>query len=119
MVNTFRAHQLLHWAGPQGKEHALKLALFEAFFGQRADLNDPETLADVAAGVGLHRTEALFVLKDNRFAAAVRDEEAFWTSQGIHGVPAVIFNRQHLVTGAQGVENYTSILRQLVGGAAA
>jgi predicted DsbA family dithiol-disulfide isomerase len=43
----------------------------------------------------------------------VRSAEQFWQQQGISGVPAVVFNRKHLVTGAQGVENYTSILSQL------
>ena len=31
MVNTFRAHQLLHWASEQGRQTELKLALFELF----------------------------------------------------------------------------------------
>ena len=35
MVNTFQAHQLLHWAREQGKEHELKLALFAAYMGRR------------------------------------------------------------------------------------
>jgi predicted DsbA family dithiol-disulfide isomerase len=33
--------------------------------------------------------------------------------QGIQGVPAVVFDRLHLVTGAQGVDNYKNILGQL------
>lgn len=33
--------------------------------------------------------------------------------QGIQSVPAVIFNQRHLVSGAQGVENFKSILNQL------
>ncbi len=114
MVNTFKAHQLIHWAGPEGKEHALKMALFEAYFRDGKDVNDNAVLADIAQGVGLDRTEALAVLEDGRFADVVRQEERFWTESGIHGVPAVIFDRQHLVTGAQGVENYAAILRQLV-----
>jgi predicted DsbA family dithiol-disulfide isomerase len=28
-------------------------------------------------------------------------------------VPAMVFDRKHLVTGAQGTDNYTSILAQL------
>jgi len=31
----------------------------------------------------------------------------------IRGVPAIIFNNRHLVTGAQGVDNYRRILEQL------
>ncbi|GAA0776210.1 DsbA family oxidoreductase [Roseibium denhamense] len=114
MVNTFKAHQLLHWAGPEGKEHPLKMALFEAYFQDRKDLNDDEILADIAGDVGLDREEALKVLADQRFSDDVRQEEAFWTQNGIQGVPAVIFDRRHLITGAQGVENYTSILKQLM-----
>lgn len=119
MVNTFKAHQLIHWAGPEGKEHPLKMALFEAYFGNGKDLNDHEVLAGVAESIGLDRAEALKVLEDGRYADMVRQEEAFWTQNGIHGVPAVIFERRHLITGAQGAENYASIIRQLVDGEAA
>ncbi len=119
MVNTFKAHQLLHWAGPEGKEHPLKMALFEAYFRDGKDVSDNAVLADVVAGVGLDRDEALEVLEDGRFADQVREEEAFWTQNGIQGVPAVVFERRHLITGAQGVDNYASIIRQLVDGPAA
>jgi len=113
MVNTFKAHQLLHWAVPYGQEHPLKMAMFEAYFGRQKNLNDPEILASIAESVGLDGAEARDVLADERFAEAVRDEEAFFTNQGIQGVPAVIFDRKHLVTGAQGAENYAAILNQL------
>jgi len=113
MPNTFRAHQLLHWADTQGREHGLKMALFAAFFTNRENVNDPEVLADTAAGIGLDREEALAVLRDARFAEEVRRSEQSWTSKGIQGVPAMIFNQKYLVTGAQGTENYVSILRQL------
>ncbi|WP_305987680.1 DsbA family oxidoreductase [Roseibium sp. MMSF_3544] len=119
MANTYKAHQLLHWAAHEGKEHALKMALFAAYFQERKNLNDNGILADVAESVDLDRAEAEMVLEDGRFADQVRQEEQFWTQNGIHGVPAVIFDRQHLVTGAQGVDNYTAIIRQLVSGAAA
>ena len=67
----------------------------------------------MAAEIGLVRTEAMAVLKDQRFAVDVRKAETFWLEQGIRGVPAMVFDRQHLVSGAQGVENFTSILKQL------
>jgi predicted DsbA family dithiol-disulfide isomerase len=113
IVNTFRAHQLLHWAGGQGREHDLKMALFAACFTHRKNVNDLDVLADAAASVGLDRDEALAVLRDARYAEAVRDAERVWTERGVQGVPAMIFNQKYLVTGAQGVENFTAILRQL------
>lgn len=113
MVNTFRAHQLLHWAESQGQGHALKMALFAAFFTERRDVNDTQVLTDVAAGIGLNREEALAVLADGRFAEDVRTREQFWTNHGIQGVPAMIFDKHYLVSGAQGVENYRAFLSQV------
>ena len=69
MVNTFRAHQLLHWAGEQGRQTELKLALFEAFFSRREDVNDPEVLAAVAGRAGLDSAQAGAVLSDARYAS--------------------------------------------------
>lgn len=113
MHNTYNTHQLLHWAGLQDRLHDLKQALFAAHFTDQRNLSDIVTLADIAAEIGLDRDEALAVLTDQRFAAQVREAESFWQGKGIHAVPAIIFNRRHLVTGAQGVENYSDILRQL------
>lgn len=70
-------------------------------------------LVDVAAQIGLKRAEALAVLSDQRFATTVRDAEHYWQNQEIQGVPTIILNRRHLVSGAQGVENYTRMLAQL------
>lgn len=113
MHNTFNTHQLLHWANTQERMHDLKQALFIAHFTNARDLSDNAVLADIAGEIGLDRTEALAVLDDQRYASQIRQEENFWTKQGIRGVPAVVFDRQHLVTGAQGVDNFTSILKQL------
>lgn len=113
MWNTFRAHQLIRWAGAQGAQHATKLALFEAFFTRRENVSDPEVLGDVAASVGLDRAAALTMLDSGTEVEPVREEERFWTSKGVTGVPAMVFERQHLVTGAQGEETYGRILELL------
>jgi predicted DsbA family dithiol-disulfide isomerase len=113
MHNTFNTHQLLHWAGTQGRMHDLKQALFTAHFTQRRDLSDTTVLAMIAEEIGLDGAEAQAVLADQRFAKDVRAAEQFWLQQGISGVPAVVFDGKHLVTGAQGVDNYVSILNQL------
>lgn len=119
MYNTFKAHQLLHWAGTQGRQHDLKMALFGSFFTHRRNVDDPEVLADAAAEIGLDRDAALAVLADGRYAEKIRQEEQFWTSRGIQGVPAMVFNQEHLLVGAQGIENYVTVQRQLTGGQAA
>ncbi|WP_201608800.1 DsbA family oxidoreductase [Psychrobacter immobilis] len=115
MHNTFNLHQLLYWAGQQGQKpmHDLKQALFIAHFTDGRNISDNTVLADIAAEVGLDRDEALAVLEEQRFAKEVRAEERHWQQQGIQSVPAMIFNERHLVSGAQGVDNYVNILEQL------
>lgn len=113
MHNTFNLHQLLHFADQQGRMHELKQALFAAHFTNGRNISDINVLADIAAEIGLDRSESLAVLEDQRFAKEVRAAEQHWQQQGIQSVPAVIFNERHLVSGAQGVENFTNILQQL------
>ncbi|MGB0798381.1 MAG: DsbA family oxidoreductase [Planktomarina sp.] len=113
MHNTFNTHQLLHWANEQGRKHDLKQVLFTAHFTHGRNLSDDIVLIEIAVEIGLDKGEAKEVLADQRFASVVRQEQQFWTQRGISGVPAVVFDRQHLVTGAQGIENYKSILQQL------
>ena len=113
--NSFDAHRLLHWADAHGAKHALKMALFSAFFAERKNVSDADTLADTAAAVGLDRAEAAAVLADGRHAEDVRAMQAMWAQNGVQGVPAMVFQRRHLVTGAQGVDRYAAILRHLVG----
>ena len=89
------------------------MELFTAHFNRLEKLNSHDVLSSAAAAVGLDREEALAVLQDGRYAQAVREGQQFWTSRGINSVPAMIFNQKHLVPGAQGVENYLSILDKL------
>ncbi|MEL7515716.1 MAG: DsbA family oxidoreductase [Pseudomonadota bacterium] len=118
IVNTFLAHQLLDFALSQGRQHPLKLALFEAHFTEGRDVSDTETLIEVAASVGLDPEAARNALETQALADTVREKESFWTSRGISGVPSMVFNSKYLVTGAQGAENYTQILRQAASEAA-
>lgn len=111
--NTFAAHRLLHWARTRGADHALNLALFDAYFTQRRNVGDPDTLIELAGSVGLETTKAASVLGEDQFADEVRALQRFWLRQGVRGVPAMVFDSRHLVDGARGVDSYVAILRQL------
>ncbi len=114
IVNSFAAHQLLHWAQEHNLQHPLKLALFEAHFTQGRDVSDHAVLVDVAESVGLDREKAAEVLESGSHADAVRELEGVWTGQGISGVPAMVFEGKYLVTGAQGSDNYTQVIQQIM-----
>jgi predicted DsbA family dithiol-disulfide isomerase len=113
IYNTFDAHRLLHWAGLEGKQLALKQALFNAYFADGADPSEHAVLEKIAAQVGLDPASAREVLASDRYAADVRAREQFYRSQGINAVPAVIINDQHLIEGGQPVAVFEKVLRQL------
>jgi len=115
MANTFKAHQLLHWAGLQSQqhEHQLKLALFKAYFTDQQHLSDNAVLLAVLSSAGFDEKEVQKILEEQTYAADVRSRQQEWTNRGITGVPAMIFNEKYLVSGAQGVDNYTTVIRQV------
>jgi predicted DsbA family dithiol-disulfide isomerase len=113
IYNTFDAHRLLHWAELEGKQEALKNALFTAYFTQGRDPSDQAVLVDVAHKVGLDAKRAAAILGSDEFSAEVRAREKFYTDRGIQAVPSVIINDQHLIQGGQPSEVFERALRQL------
>ncbi len=114
IVNTFSAHQLLHWASVCGRQHELKITLFNCYFSRARDVSDHEVLTNAAVEAGLDFEEASAVLEDQRYANAVREAQRVSIAGGIQGVPAVIIDQRELVVGAQGVESYKKLLLQAV-----
>jgi predicted DsbA family dithiol-disulfide isomerase len=111
--NTFDAHRLLHWAELEGKGRELKHALLRAYFTDGRDVSDHETLLHVATSVGLPTNRAREILASDAYAGEVRTVEQFFLQQGIQGVPAVIIDRRHLISGGQPVEVFERALRQI------
>lgn len=118
IYNTFDAHRLLHWAAEEGegRQRALKEALFKAYFTDGASPGSHEVLARVAGEVGLDITRAKAILASDEYAGAVREREQFYLQQGIHAVPAVIINDKHLISGGQPAEVFEQALRQIAAG---
>jgi predicted DsbA family dithiol-disulfide isomerase len=113
IYNTFRAHQLLYWAGGKGKQTQLKLALFESFFSRRENVGDIQLLSIVAGRIGLDPGEALEVLISHRFAEVVRREQAMWLDREVHAVPMFYFNGSYPVPGAQEPATFSRVLEKL------
>jgi len=117
VYNTFDAHRLLHWAGEQGqgRQLALKEALFHAYFTDGKNPGAHDVLIQIAADVGLDASRAEQILACDEYADIVRAQERFYTEHGIHSVPAVIINDKHLISGGQPVETFERALRQIAG----
>jgi predicted DsbA family dithiol-disulfide isomerase len=77
-----------------------------------------DVLVAAAQSAGLDAARAREVLSTDEYAADVRAQEQYYTSAGIHSVPAIIFNDKHLVSGGQPVEVFEQAIRQIAAGAA-
>src|SRR3569833_2408778 len=63
IYNTVDAHRLLHWAGLEGKQPALKHALLVAYFTDGLNIADPAVLVAKAEEAGLDPKAARDVLE--------------------------------------------------------
>lgn len=113
VYNTFDAHRLLHWAELEGRQHALKQALFTAYFTDGRNPSDRDVLIDVATQAGLDPLRAREVLESGRYTDEVREREQLYGQRGVRAVPSVIVNDKYLIQGGQPVEVFERALRQI------
>ncbi len=114
VVNTFKAHQLLHWAKQHGLQTELKMALFTAFFTHCQDVSQNEVLVTVAESVGLPAADANTVLSSEQYADAVRAAQTRWLEKDVHAVPAFSFNDAYPLPGAQGEATFARYLSKVL-----
>ena len=116
IFNTFDAHRLLHWAeldGAPGDQHQLKKAFLEAYQGRGEVIESHEVLLAIIKTQGMDTDAAKAVLDSDTYAEEVRAKENFYSSAGIHSVPAVIINDKHLISGGQPAAVFANALRQI------
>ncbi|WP_430456623.1 DsbA family oxidoreductase [Rheinheimera sp.] len=125
--NTFDAHRLLKWAAATypaaaaqsvSAQTALKLALFEAYFGRAEQISEHDVLLRCVAATGLDTGAAAQVLESTQFADEVRAEEAAYQQAGISSVPAFVINQRYLISGAQEPAQLAQTLKQIAAEAA-
>ncbi len=109
-ANTFLAHQLIHLGAHHGRQDATKERLFAAYYTEGRDLNDPETLAQLGAEVGLDAAEIRQALAAGIYAEAVRYDEYQAQQIGVRGVPFFVFEDKYAVSGAQPAELFAEVL---------
>jgi predicted DsbA family dithiol-disulfide isomerase len=113
--NTFDVHRVLALAHDQGFQHRLLDAVYQAYFGEAANVFDPETLAKVAATAGLDPDDIQQLLNGDDYADEVRQDEEAASGIGINGVPFYVLDGRLGVSGAQSAETFTAALQQTLG----
>jgi predicted DsbA family dithiol-disulfide isomerase len=110
--NTLAAHSLVELAGAQGRQDAVKEALFRAYFLDGVDLTARENLVAIATAAGLDRATVEAWLDDPQAREAAAAEDARAREIGIEGVPFFIFNGRLGVSGAQPAEVLFDAMKQ-------
>jgi predicted DsbA family dithiol-disulfide isomerase len=104
--NTLRAHRLIHLAREKGCAERVVEALFRAYFLEGLDIGQIETLAELAARVGLDQAETRQYLTGDGGTTEVRAEEQRARRLGIHVVPYFVLERGYAISGAQEPEMF-------------
>ena len=99
--NTFDAHRLLHLALHKGVQDSLKERLDHATFTEGLPVSDHLALTGVAVRLGLDEIEVKEVLTSDRYADAVRADEAQARDYGISAVPFFVIDGKYGIAGAQ------------------
>jgi len=116
IYNTFKAHQLLHWASESSDGAAqttLKLALFKAYFQDNLDVSQEEVLLAAVGDAGLDVESAREILNDPVQAERVRSQLNGWIERGVSGVPATIVNGKYMIPGAQDAQTFAQVFQKV------
>lgn len=109
-TNTFDAHRLTWFAAEHGKMDEMAERLLRAHFTETKHIGDRETLANLAADIGLDREQVLDMLAAGEYADEVRADEQEAQQLGIRGVPFFVIDRRYAVSGAQPTEVFLQAL---------
>ena len=112
-TNTVKAHELIHYAKSEGRQLEMKERLLKAYFVDGRHVGRIEDLADLAAEIGLDRTEVVRVLTDETYLADVKADVAQAVAYGIQGVPFFVIDGTYGVSGAQDATTFTRVLEQV------
>jgi|GEM_PF-3279226 len=76
---------------------------------------DEETLLKQALlDVGLNAEEAIAKLDDQEVRREVKNKEAHWQNVVVRSVPTIVFNGKSSVTGAQPVDVFKRVLKEMI-----
>jgi len=109
-ANTFLAHQLIHFAAHHGQQGAMKERLFAAYYLEGQNVGEIDTLARLAAEIGLDADEARHALLASTYAGEVRRDEYEAQQIQVRGVPFFVFDDKYAVSGAQPSEVFAEVL---------
>ena len=99
--NSVDSHRLIQFAFENGAGDDIVEALFFQYFIQGLDIGRKDVLADIGYSTGLDRKVIDAYLEGEENIEFVYNENTRVHRMGVNGVPAFIFNKKMLISGAQ------------------
>lgn len=110
--NTLEAHRLMHLCSSD-KRNELGKVLFRKYFEEGQDMEDESVLSSAAKEVGVSEDIINQFLETTDGATEIESEIAALKEDGIRVVPSFILNGEHVVVGAQPMENFQRYFSRL------
>ena len=113
LANSHNAHRLLHLAKKHLLGNELKELFFKAYLTDGKDLNDLDTLTQIAVLTGLDALEVAQVLNSNTYSQEVKQDIQEANAIGVQGVPFFVFDAKYAVSGAQPANTFLETLEKV------
>jgi len=111
--NTLDAHRLIHWAGIEGRQTAVAVALFRAYFQDGLDIEDPDVLRAIAEKAEMDGGMVAQLLAGDADTDEIRARDAHARQRGVQAVPTFVVANTHVVPGAQPPELWKQVIDEL------
>jgi predicted DsbA family dithiol-disulfide isomerase len=116
MPNTLDAHRVIHWAGIEGRQTPVAVAMFHAYWREGRDIGDRDVLTDVAGSAGMDPRLVAALLAGDADRAEIAARDAHARARGVTGVPTFVVAGAHAVVGAQPVALWQSVIDEVAAG---
>ncbi|OXE98176.1 protein disulfide-isomerase [Flavobacterium araucananum] len=111
--NSLTAHRIIQLAKTKNLGDAMEEIFFKAYFTEGRDLNDTQTLIELATKAGLDSNEVNEVIENgNLYLKDVESDITEAQEIGVQGVPFFVFDRKYAVSGAQPVEAFVQTIKE-------
>ena len=108
--NTLDAHRLIKWAGVEGRQTAVVMGLFKAYFENGQDIGDIDVLVEIAKAAEFDPELVRRLLNSDADVQDTHDRDKHARERGVSGVPCFIVANQHALSGAQPKELWLNVI---------
>ena len=112
-TNTVISHELLHYAKARNRQLDMMERLLKAYFIDGRHVGRIEDLADLAAEIGLDRSDVVRSLTSHEHLPAVKADVEQAGAYGIQGVPFFVIDGRYGISGAQDATTFADALSQV------